>query len=944
MEKTWVKVKGSGKMKQNRIGLIVVVLVTALLAAASIASAQQIPDNYRLAAQSDEISLYVDDATTYIAVQHNHTGDVWFSNPANSRTERETIAIVYYNPSDEMKQMNNWKDSIEYGQFEIEEIENGIRVSYQFGPEWWEDDWLPLMVPQDRFENEILPKLSEKDANWLKSKFKLLALAPIGPDNEKVTMAALPLMDQHFGDYAVISPGQTLSTKDKQTLTKLLVDTVVAAHPDLTEPADLHLEHIAQLIETPAYVIDNSIRPWDRTDIQNMMKSINYTPYEIAKDHEANQIEPPKPNVEVFRVSIEYVVEGDSLVVRIPMDRIYYPVQVEPNDRYLTGVSGNFRPTNRSQVYDYFGQIGGTLVDFPLHSISILPHFGASPAGKDGYILIPDGSGALIYTKVATGVQYARDVYGTDHTIAYGLNEHELVLPQDRYLKERLYMPVFGLKEEDKAFFSIIEQGGGIARIKASTASNIVPNAKVSSEYILLPFGNISLTETDRTEELARRARGQIKSYAKELPEEDIVIRYSFLVNEESNYVGMAQRFQEHLVNKYDLKRQDPRTDIPFYLDLFGAAPVRESIMGIPRDVITPLTSFNEVQEIVAGLADNNVENIQLRYLGWREGGLIPGAPNRVRLEKKLGSEDEFKELVKFLEDTGVGFYPDVDFLNLYNTKYYRLDLKRDVAQSLNRQPVWLIRDNLFTAYVTAPALVDTLINKFMTDYQKYNIGGLALGDLGTQINSDHNVDRTVSRADSMVINQNAMKRLKEERGLELMIPRANVYAVPYASHIINIPLTANNYNIVGRSIPFYQMVLHGYVSYAGTPLNHAADFDYAVLKALETGAAPYFSWMYEQGTAVKGTEFDHLFPNYYADWFDRAVETYETMNSVLKQVQGQRIVGHEMLTDNVYMTTYENGLSIIVNYNNDAVKYRGIEIDGTSFKLIREGELNEAV
>ena len=84
----------------------------------------------------------------------------------------------------------------------------------------------------------------------------------------------------------------------------------------------------------------------------------------------------------------------------------------------------------------------------------------------------------------------------------------------------------------------------------------------MSSEYILLPFGNISLTETDRTEELARRARGQIKSYAKELPEEDIVIRYFFLVNEESNYVGMAQRFQEHLVNKYDLKRQDPRTDI----------------------------------------------------------------------------------------------------------------------------------------------------------------------------------------------------------------------------------------------------------------------------------------------------------------------------------------------------------------------------------------------
>ena len=540
-------------------------------------------------------------------------------------------------------------------------------------------------------------------------------------------------------------------------------------------------------------------------------------------------------------------------------------------------------------------------------------------------------------------MQYARDVYGTDHTIAYGLAEHEFVERFDRYIKERLYMPVFGLREDNKAFFAIIEEGGGIARIKANTASNIIPHAKVSSEYVLIPFGNISLTETDRTEELARRARGQIKAYAKALPEEDIVIRYSFLVEEESTYVGMANRFQEHLVRKYGLEKLEPRTDIPFYLELVGAAPVRKSIIGIPRNVITSLTSFGEVQEIVGQLDDSGVKNIQLCYLGWREGGLIPGIPNRVRIEEKLGSREEFQDLVKFLQDRDVGFYPDVDFLNIYDTKYARVNLKRHVAQSLNRQPVWLIRDNLFQAFATAPGQLNNFIDSFMKDYQNLGISGLALGDLGTQINSDHNVNSTVSRADSLVINQDAMKRLNKEYGLELMINRANVYAVPYASHVVNIPLTANNYNIVGRSIPFYQMALHGYVNYTGTPLNHASDLDFAVLKSLETGAAPYFSWMYKEGTEVKGTEFDHLFPNYYGDWFELAVEIYDKMNAVLRQVQGQRIIGHEMLTENVYKTSYENGLSIIVNYNAEAVEFQGVEIEGTGFKLIREGEPNEA-
>ena len=120
----------------------------------------------------------------------------------------------------------------------------------------------PMMVPQDRFENEILPKLSDKDADWLKSKYKLIGLEKVSEDNQRVSITQLPNQDQQFGDYVVVSPGTKLSDKDKSTLTLLLVDTVVAANNDLTERADLRLEHIEQLIDMPAYVIDNTIRPW----------------------------------------------------------------------------------------------------------------------------------------------------------------------------------------------------------------------------------------------------------------------------------------------------------------------------------------------------------------------------------------------------------------------------------------------------------------------------------------------------------------------------------------------------------------------------------------------------------------------------------------------------------------------------------------------------------
>ena len=927
-------------MRLKHTGLVLVVLFVSLLMAVEVGFADEVPVNYRLAAASDVISLYIDDATTYFLVQHNETKQIWYSVPPGSRTDKDTLSIIYYNPSDEMETMNNFKDSVEYGQAWIEEIPGGISIRYKFGPDWIADDWLPLMVPQHRFENEILPRLSDKDASWLKSKYKLIGLAPVSEENPRISIATMPNLDKQFGDYAVVSPGQSLSDKDKTTLTLLLVDTVVAANDELTERDDIRLSHVDQLIETPAYVIDNTIRPWDRTDIQDMMQAIAYTPHEIAEDHKANKIKPPVLNVETFEITMELIVEDDSLIVKIPMEKVYYPLQVEPNDRYITGVSSYFRPTNRPQIYDYFGQIGGAFVDFPLYSINILPHFGASPSGKEGYIFVPDGSGALIDIKVATAVQYARDIYGIDNSVAYGLDEHGWKDPMDRYLRERLYMPVFGLKEEDRAFMAVIEQGHGMGRVKANTASNNIPYAKVSSEYVLLPYGTVSLTRTDRTVELDRRARGEIKAYASALPNEDIVIRYTFLTEEEADYVGMALRFQEHMIDKYGLTRIDPKENVPFYLELVGAVPERKSIMGIPRDVITPLTTFKQAQEIVNELIENKVDNIQVRYLGWREGGLFPPMPRRARIETKLGSSKDFSELIDFMADRDVGFYPDVDFLNIYDDEIIRVNLKRDVAQSLNRQPVWMVRDNWASVWVLSPQQVDSMVQRFMADYQKFNIGGLSLGDLGSQINSDFDLNNPVSRADSLVINANAMKRLQQEYNLDLMINKANMYAVPYASHLINIPLTANNYNIVSRSVPFCQIVLHGFVNYTGFPLNHSADYDFAILKLLETGAAPYFSWMHAEGTSVKETEFNHLFPNHYRDWLESAVNVYQEVNAVLNQVQGQRIINHKMLANDLYLTTYENGLSIMVNYSRDRVEYQGIEIEGMSYKLIREGEL----
>lgn len=899
--------------------------------------AQEVQDGFTLITANENLSLYLNDETTEVAVQHNGSQHVWYSNPTSSKTDKATLSIVYYNPSDEMLTMDNYKDSISYEQFKIHEISNGLRIDYLFGPEWVDDDYLPLMVPQERFENDMLPLVPSRDQRWFEGCFELIALEEVEPDFEYPTaVTEVPDLRALLNGYNIVSPGSKLNAKNWKTLVLLLVDTVVNAHPDLTARADIKFEHISQLVETPAYVIDNSIRPWDRTDIINIMRDNGYSPDEIAKDHIANNIEPPVRNVEVFNVSLEYILDGDGLVVRVPMDSVKYPHDVEPNKRYLTGVSGNFRPTNRTEVYDYFGQIGGALVTFPLYSISVLNNFGAVPSGNEGYLVLPDGSGALVDTSQPTSLQYARYVYGRDNSVRYGLDEHLYVEPADRYLREGLHMPIFGIKEGNKAIMGVIEDGQGMAMIRANTASNVIPFSKAWSEFIVMPYGNIPLQETDRTVELSRRARGSIKSFTQGLPEEDISIRYTFFVDGDANYVGMANHYREYLVERHDLvKNHTTEEDIPFYVELTGAVPVEKSFMGIPRIQMTALTDYNQAKEIVEQLLANSVDNIHLRYTGMFHGGLEPGFRSDFRLDTSLGNTKEFQEMVDFYNANNVGFYPDISFYTMYNNNYGKFHLKRDVAQSLDREPVTVFQNNNVETYVLSPTKLAERATNLISSYPS-GVTGLSLADLGEQINSDFDRQRENPRGDSLRLVEDTFALLDNE--YDLMVNKANTYTLSYADHLVNIPLTSNDYYIVARSIPFYQMAVHGYVDYAGSPFNAYPDLTAAVLKSVETGASPFFSWTYEPTTTVKGTKFDYLFPNYFASWFDTAVDTYHQMNDVLSVVQGLSMINHEELEDNVFKTTYENNLAVIVNYNREVVEYKGVVIEGESFKLIREG------
>ncbi len=71
----------------------------------------------------------------------------------------------------------------------------------------------------------------------------------------------------------------------------------------------------------------------------------------------------------------------------------------------------------------------------------------------------------------------------------------------------------------------------------------------------------------------------------------------------------------------------------------------------------------------------------------------------------------------------------------------------------------------------------------------------------------------------------------------------------------------------------------------------------------------------------------------------NEAIEQYQKINEVFKNLQGQSIVGHEKLADGVYLVTYEKGTQIGVNYNETVYKQNGIQIDSKDFCVVKEGK-----
>ena len=180
-----------------------------------------------------------------------------------------------------------------------------------------------------------------------------------------------------------------------------------------------------------------------------------------------------------------------------------------------------------------------------------------------------------------------------------------------------------------------------------------------------------------------------------------------------------------------------------------------------------------------------------------------------------------------------------------------------------------------------------------------------------------------------------AQLELLETTGKKLLVNQANAYSFGYTKDITNVPVGDNEYAIVDENIPLYQMIIHGCINYSTDLLNFddSEDMTLTVLQMIETGTAPHYVFTEQPSSRMKNTGMNTFYATTYDVWKGEAVDIYNRVNEALKYVTGAEMTGHE-INGEVRKVTYSNGVTIYINYSDEAESMDGKTIPAMSYEM----------
>ncbi|WP_078379042.1 DUF5696 domain-containing protein [Sutcliffiella halmapala] len=554
-------------------------------------------------------------------------------------------------------------------------------------------------------------------------------------------------------------------------------------------------------------------------------------------------------------------------------------------------------------------------------SMKVYPFLGAvNEADISGYLFIPDGSGALMRFEknpFVSDTPFIGAIYGTDEGFTRNVNNEDSFTYPTQAISVPVYGAVHGVKEN--GFITAIEEGQSYGTILAYPSGASTDFFWVTSEY-QYRFNYYQPTS---------KTMGGFNVYQEEKNSFDIKQRVMFLADEEADYVGMAKRYQQLLVDNGELTKTEDSVDVR--LEFLGG----ETKKGLFWDSVLPMTEVSQIPGYVEELQKNDVENMHVVYRGYTKGGLTGTLPQKFPLERKLGSKADYEDTMNQLEEKDIPFYFYSDFTKAYDGAS-GFSGSKDVAKKINAQPMTRNEYGKMSYYLSPQKSLE-FAKKDSKDFIKHGISNIALDTTGYKLFSDFNRGMSSSRNEMTETYKEIFQLYQDEVG-GLSFYRPNNYAWEYMDRYLDMPMYSSNYMFVTDTVPFLQIVLKGYTPYYASFSNFSHNPKEEVLRMIEFGAYPSFYLTTEPAQLLLKTPSRGLYTSEFDVWKDAIAGHYQSVKEGLGQVEGMTIEDRIVHAKGVVEVLYENGVSILVNYTESPYTVKGVEVQATSFEVLEGG------
>lgn len=562
--------------------------------------------------------------------------------------------------------------------------------------------------------------------------------------------------------------------------------------------------------------------------------------------------------------------------------------------------------------------------DHRICAISLLPFFGARTNDEEGFLLVPDGSGALMRfgSTHHTYSSYVSPVYGD----AY-LTEQDYV----GSVQENCSLPMAGLQARQGGWLAIAEAGAACGELQAMIGGQTTSYNQVNYQFQVRSRQNVRIGDTSSFN------AATVTVYQEgNIDVGDIRVRYVLLDSvPQTGLTTMAEVARAYV--KLQLNGYEPvAVQNALYLSTVGGFRKDTSVLGWRTEVTQPVTQFTEAASMIEDFRNEGMTDVSLLYTGYDRLTLKGQIGTDITLDRSVGTQQELMALTELLGDNRLFLSLEaVQFTDNNSVVRYQTDAVRDL--SLNPRGLKTYKRNTFFAnkdkddiYLLNPSRAAGVLFKLAESLQSVcQRSGISVGNYSHMLYGDYSKDG-LSRMKAAYTVQNTLKRIGKNQAV--MGDGANYYAAMVCSAVVNVPTSSSQFDILEESVPFYQMVFSGERQLISRPLNTQGDLQTAFLQAVRCGMTPHYEQIVATDDEMKESGLDSYFAANYQSWLPRIKAQYTQWQALYPHIQGKAMVDYQILGPGLSRTIWENGVSVLVNTSDVSCAVDGFTVAADTF------------